>query len=111
MAALTGFRQNFIKILCSGGSFMSRQKYKLLLRKVFSEEIKKCRTQRQLTQEQMAERLCMEPRSYIDLEHGECGCSGLTVVLFLLQLKDEEVLRLLCGVKEELKKVNRNDAA
>ena len=70
---------------------MLRQQYISLLRQFLSREIRKYRTRRRLTQEQISERLCMAPRSYTDLEHGICGCSGLTVVLFLLMLKDEEV--------------------
>ncbi|MDE6455033.1 MAG: helix-turn-helix domain-containing protein [Dysosmobacter sp.] len=90
---------------------MLRQKYKSFLRGFLSKEIRKYRTQRQLTQEQISERLCMAPRSYADLEHGACGCSGLTVMLFLLLLKDEEVLQLLHAAREELEEAGRHDAA
>lgn len=90
---------------------MLRQQYKTFLRRFLSGEIRKYRTQCQLTQEQISERLCMAPRSYADLEHGACGCSGLTVVLFLLMLKDEEVLQLLRGARKELKEAERHDAA
>lgn len=33
---------------------------------------------------EMAERLCMDERSYIDLEHGKNGCSVVTLMLFLM---------------------------
>ena len=89
---------------------MLRKQYKTLLRRFLSREIRKYRTQCKLTQEQISERLCMAPRSYADLEHGACGCSGLTVVLFLL-LKDEEVLQLLHSARKELKEAERHDAA
>ncbi len=42
------------------------------------------RIQEDLTQLQMAERLCMDERSYIDLEHGKNGCSVVTLVLYLV---------------------------
>lgn len=90
---------------------MLRQQYKILLRRFLSEEIQKYRVRCQLTQEQISELLCMAPRSYADLEHGVCGCSGLTVVLFLLLLKDEEVLQLLRGARKALKEAERHDAA
>ena len=90
---------------------MLRRQYLSRLRRFLSGEIRKYRIQWQLTQEQISERLCMAPRSYADLEHGECGCSGLTVVLFLLLLKDEEVLQLLRGARKELKEADRHDAA
>ena len=32
----------------------------------------------------MAERLCMDERSYIDLEHGKNGCSVVTLALYLI---------------------------
>lgn len=90
---------------------MLRQQYISLLRQFLSREIRKYRTRRRLTQEQLSERLCMAPRSYADLEHGICGCSGLTVVLFLLILKDEEVLQLLHGARKELEEAGHHDAA
>lgn len=100
MAAPAGFRQNFTRILQSGGPLMLRQQYASLLRRFLSRELGRHRARRRLTQEQLSERLCMAPRSYADLEHGVCGCSGLTVVLFLLQLQDEEVLELVHGARE-----------
>lgn len=90
---------------------MLRQQYKSHLRRFFSKEIQKYRTQCHLTQEEISERLCMAPRSYADLEHGTCGCSCLTVVLFLLLLKDEEVLQLLRSARKELKEAEQHDAA
>lgn len=90
---------------------MLRQQYKSLLSCFLSGEVRKYRTQSRLTQEQLSERLCMAPRSYADLEHGVCGCSGLTVVLFLLQLKDEEVLQLLHSVRKVLEEADRHDVA
>lgn len=90
---------------------MLRQKYKMLLRRFFSREIGKCRIQLQLTQEEFSERLCMAPRSYVDLEHGTSGCSDVTLVLFLDQLKDEEILRVVHGAGDELRKAGRHDVA
>ena len=90
---------------------MLRQEYKSLLRQFFSKEIQNYRAQSKLTQEQISELLCMAPRSYVDLENGTYGCSALTVVLFLLQLKDEEILQLLRDVKKELEEADRHGAA
>lgn len=90
---------------------MLRQQYKSFVGRFFSNAIGKYRAQYRLTQEQISERLCMAPRSYADLEHGESGCSGLTVTLFLLLLKDEEVLQLLHDARKELKEAEQHDAA
>lgn len=111
MAALAGFRQNLTRILCSGGFFMLRQQYTSLLRRFFSREIGKYRVRCKLTQEQIAERLCMAVRSYVYLEQGLSGCSGLTVVLFFLLLKEEEVLALLDVIRKELEEAGKHDAA
>lgn len=90
---------------------MLRQQYKTLMRRFFSREIRKYRLEWELTQEQLSERLCMAPRSYADLERGISGCSGLTVILFMVLLKDEEALRLIHEVRKELKGADRHDAA
>ena len=61
-----------------------------------------------MTQVEMAERLCMDERSYIDLEHGKNGCSVVTLMLFLLyECSDvDNFLRELRDIFEEA-----NDAA
>ena len=46
------------------------------------------RARLRLTQEQMAEHLCMSPRSYIDIESGLSMCGTLTVVLLLMDQDD-----------------------
>ena len=68
-----------------------RQQYGSLMRRFFSRELRGYRTR------------CMAPRSYADLEHGICGCSGLTVMLFLARLGDEEILRVVHSARKELK--------
>lgn len=90
---------------------MLRKQYKVHLRRFFSKEIGRCRIRKGLTQEQFAERLCMDPRSYADLEHGESGCSCLTVILFLVQLSDEEILLAVHGVKKVLEEAARHAVA
>lgn len=37
----------------------------------------------------MAEKLAMDDRSYIDLEHGKCCCSAVTLALFLIYVCDD----------------------
>lgn len=90
---------------------MLRQKCISLLRRFLSRSIRKYRMQHQLTQEQLSELLYMAPRSYADLEHGTCGCSALTLIRFLLLLKDEEVLRLLHEIGQVLEEAERHDVA
>ncbi len=61
-----------------------RNTYHRLIREYFCRIIFEYRIQENLTQLQMAERLCMDERSYIDLEHGKNGCSMVTLVLYLV---------------------------
>ena len=61
-----------------------RKTYQRLIREYFCRMIFEYRIQEDLTQLQMAERLCMDERSYIDLEHGKNGCSVVTLVLYLV---------------------------
>lgn len=61
-----------------------RNTYHRLIREYFCRMIFEYRIQEDLTQLQMAERLCMDERSYIDLEHGKNGCSVVTLVLYLV---------------------------
>lgn len=60
------------------------------------------RKQQKFTQEQMAQKLHISPRSYCDQERGLCGFSSLSLILFLLQLSDDEALRLLHQLRDLL---------
>ena len=74
-----------------------RSQYTQLLKARFSSELYLHRKSRKLTQAQMAQRLCMDERSYIKLEHGQSCCSGLTLLLFLLG--DDDVETFLANTK------------
>lgn len=90
---------------------MLRQQYMLLLRKLFSIRLRQFRGEALLTQEQMAEHLCVAPRSYADLEKGKYCCSGLTVFFFLILLGDNEALRLIHAVEQQIKEADQHGAA
>ena len=85
-----------------------RNTYRILIGKYFCQTVFTYRIQQDMTQVEMAERLCMDERSYIDLEHGKNGCSVVTLMLFLLyECSDVDVfLRELRDIFEEA-----NDAA
>lgn len=61
-----------------------RNTYRILIGKYFCQTAFEYRTRHDLTQAKMAEKLCMDERSYIDLEHGKSGCSMVTLVLYLV---------------------------
>lgn len=56
------------------------------------------RTANGMTQAEMAERLSMDDRSYIDLDHGRTCCSAVTLALFLVYVCED-----VPGFLEELR--------
>lgn len=61
-----------------------RKAYRKVLKNCFNHVLVRTRTEQALTQSQMAEKLAMDERSYIDLDHGKSCCSAVTLVLFLI---------------------------
>lgn len=66
---------------------------KCALRSYMSQRLAETRNEQHLSQTKFSERLMMDPRSYADLEHGECLCCTLTFVLFLMFCcKDRDII-------------------
>lgn len=61
-----------------------RKQYTDTLRHFFHMKVKRSRKDLGITQEEMADRLLMAGRTYIDLEQGKNCCSALTLVLYLI---------------------------
>ena len=61
-----------------------RKTYRKALAKCFNQVLVRTRMEQALTQSQMAEKLAMDERSYIDLDHGKSCCSAVTLALFLI---------------------------
>lgn len=61
-----------------------RKAYRTILKTCFHQHLVCTRTEQGLTQSEMAERLAMDDRSYIDLDHGKSCCSAITLALFLV---------------------------
>ena len=55
-----------------------------VLKAYFYTQLIATRSEKGLTQSQMAERLAMDERSYIDLDHGKTCCSAITLARFLI---------------------------
>ena len=66
-----------------------RQIYHEILKKQFYDHVVRTRDDKHLTQAEMAERLAMADRSYIELDHGNFGCSAVTLALYLCYLCDD----------------------
>ena len=59
---------------------------KVAFKKYFDDRLMETRTSLDLTQHQTATILQMAPRSFIEMEHGNNSCSGLTLALYLIYL-------------------------
>lgn len=87
---------------------MQRQD-KSILRNMIAARLCRFRKEKRLTQEDMAERLSITPRSYSDLERGKCGCSAPTAIRFLLLLGDEDAVHLLHSIYEQMEEGEPHD--
>lgn len=87
-----------------------RRQHKQRLQRFLAAQLMRFRTEQDLSQEMMAEKLAISPRAYIDLEHGKYACSMTTCLLFLLNLKDEAVLQLLRECRSMIEKDERDAA-
>lgn len=61
-----------------------RKQYTGILKGFFCRKVKGGRAALKISQEEMAARLQMAGRTYIDLEQGKHCCSALTLVLYLI---------------------------
>ena len=88
-----------------------RNTYRILIGKYFCQTVFTYRMQQDMTQVEMAERLCMDERSYIDLEHGKNGCSVVTLMLFLMYECSavDDFLRELRDIFEEANDADRKE--
>ena len=63
-----------------------RKEYTKALKTVFHENLFRTRSDLGITQEEMAYKLAMASRTYVDLDHGKTCCSALTLSLFLIYI-------------------------
>ena len=80
-----------------------RKQYSKILKDLFYTNIITTRAKLGLTQEQMAEKLVMCSRSFMDIDHGKHGCSALTLSLYLIYYC-EDVPKVLSELKAEFEK-------
>lgn len=80
------------------GETKMRRIYHNVLKHQFYIRLVHIRTVKGITQAEMAEKLSMDDRSYIDLDHGKSCCSAVTLALFLVYVCDD-----VLGFVEELR--------
>ena len=83
--------------------FHLQPKSKGNLQTVIAEELREYRKEHALSQAQFAKKLQISVRSYIAQEHGLFLPSATTLLLFQLQLDDQELLCFLSSVEEALR--------
>lgn len=66
-----------------------RKQYEEVLKSFFHEKLFYRRVELGISQEEMAHRLAMGSRSYVDLDHGKSSCSGLTLARFLIYVCED----------------------
>jgi len=66
-----------------------RAHYKMKLKHCFHRNLIRAKTNAGLTQSKMAEKLAMDERSYIDLDHKKTCCSAITLALFLVYVCED----------------------
>lgn len=66
-----------------------RKQYEKVLKAFFHEKLFRCREELGISQEEMAHRLAMASRTYVELDHGKSGCGALTLALFLSRICDD----------------------
>lgn len=85
-----------------------RKIYGNILKKCFYRNLVQARVRMELTQSKMADKLAMDDRSYINLEHGKSCCSAVTLVLFLLYCCDSSAF--LEEMRYEIEKASETAA-
>ena len=82
-----------------------RKQYTQVLKVFFHQKLFRSRVDMGITQEEMAYRLSMASRTYIDLDHGKTCCSALTLALFLIYISADPIAFL-----EELREAFENES-
>lgn len=75
-----------------------RKIYRAILKRHFYNSLIRARAAKRFTQSEMAVKLAMDDRSYVDLDHGKTSCSAVTLALFLIYVCED-----VTGFLEELR--------
>ena len=68
-----------------------RKNYIKVLKSFFHNKLFYTREALGISQEEMAQRLAMAARTYVDLDHGKTSCSALTLARFLIYVCTDPV--------------------
>ena len=73
--------------------------------------IRKFRIKMELTQERLAEKLCLSTRNYQKLERGDHRPSAITIILFLYLLSDQEIISFIHSFGQMVEKAHSQEVA
>ena len=85
--------------------------YKMLAKEFLAEYTDTLRKLRNLTQEEMAERLRITSRAYGDLERGKYCFSAIALLFLLLMLNDDELKVFLERFRKRVYDLEHKEAA
>lgn len=68
-----------------------RNHYKQVLKVYFHNKVFRARVELDISQEEMARRLGLSCRSYVELDHGKACCSAVTLAVFLIYICNDPV--------------------
>ena len=87
------------------------KQYKILAKEFLAEYTDMLRKLRNLTQEEMAERLHITSRAYGDLERWKYCFSAIALLFLLLMLSDDELNAFLEGFRKRVYDLEHKEAA
>ena len=73
--------------------------------------IREFRIKMELTQERLAEKLCLSTRNYQKLERGVHKLSAITIILFLYLLSDQEIISFTRSFGQMVEKAHSQEVA
>lgn len=73
--------------------------------------IREFRIKMELTQERLAEKLCLSTRNYQKLERGVHKLSAITIILFLYLLSDQEIISFIRSFGQMVEKAHSQEVA
>lgn len=73
--------------------------------------IREFRIKMELTQEKLAEKLCLSTRSYQKLERGVHKPSAITIILFLYLLSNQEIISFTRSFGQMVEKAHSQEVA
>ena len=73
--------------------------------------IREFRIKMELTQERLAEKLCLSTRNYQKLERDDHRPSAITIILFLYLLSDQEIISFIRSFGQMAEKAHSQEVA